>query len=86
MFALNYMVYINLFSIYKVIVWCAVIAYLGYDSNGFRREPEGSNNRAEIRGRKNLKEEIGYDKEQYKKGGLIERLNGKVKEDRRLAV
>jgi transposase len=68
------------------IVGCAVIADRGYDSNGFRRELEGNNNTPVIPGRKNRKEEIVYDKEKYKKRGLIERIFGKLKENRRLAV
>jgi transposase len=47
---------------------------------------EGNNNTPVIPGRKNRKEEIVYDKEKYKKRGLIERIFGKLKENRRLAV
>jgi transposase len=65
---------------------CAVIADRGYDRNGFRRELEANNNTAVIPGRKNRKKEIVYDKEAYKKRGLIERIFGKLKENRRLAV
>jgi transposase len=68
------------------IVGCAVIADRGYDSNEFRRELAGNNNEPVIPGRKNRKEVIVYDKEKYKKRGLIERLLGKVKENRRLVV
>jgi transposase len=68
------------------IVGCAVIGDRGYDSNEFRKELEGNNNRAVIPGRKNRKEEIAYDKEAYKKRGLIERIFGKLKENRRLTV
>ena len=68
------------------IVVCAVIADRGYDRNEFRRELEGNNNEPVIPGRKNRKEEIAYDKEKYKKRGLIERIFGKLKENRRLAV
>jgi transposase len=39
-----------------------------------------------IPGRKNRKEAIVYDKEIYKKRGLIERIFGKLKENRRLAL
>jgi hypothetical protein len=35
-------------------------------------------------GRKNRKEEIVYDQEEYKKRGLIERIFGKLKENHRL--
>jgi len=39
-----------------------------------------------IPGRKNRKIKIEYDKVVYKKRGAIERLFGKIKENRRLAV
>jgi transposase len=39
-----------------------------------------------IPGRWNRKEQIGYDREQYKKRGLIEWIFGKLKEHRRPAV
>jgi putative transposase len=68
------------------IVGCAVIADRGYDSNELRRELEGNNNEAVIPGRKNRKEAITYDKEKYKKRGMIERIFGKIKENRRLTV
>jgi transposase len=68
------------------IVGCAVIADRGYDSDGFRRGLEGNNNEPVIPGRRNRKEEIAYDKEKYKKRGLIERIFGKIKENRRLTV
>jgi transposase len=63
-----------------------VIADRGYDSNEYRRALEGNNNEAVIPGRRNRKEEIEYDKEKYKKRGLIERIFGKIKENRRLTV
>jgi transposase len=65
---------------------CTVIADRGYDRNEFRREVEGNNNTPIIPGRKNRKEELGYDKETYKKRGLRERLLGKLTENRRLTV
>jgi transposase len=58
----------------------AVLGDRGYDRNEFRRELEGNNHRAVIPGRRNRKVEIGYDKETYKKRGLIERIFGKLKE------
>jgi len=39
-----------------------------------------------IPGRKSRKKQIIYDKELYKKRGLIERIFGKIKENSRLAV
>jgi transposase len=68
------------------ITGCAVIGDCGYAGNGFRRELERNNNTAAIPGRKNRNEAIVYDKEIYTKRGLIERLFGKLKENRRLAV
>jgi hypothetical protein len=56
----------------------------GYDSDKFRRELEGNNNVPVIPGRRNRKEEIVYDQGKYKKRGLIERIFGKMKENRRL--
>jgi transposase len=47
---------------------------------------EGNNNEPVIPGRRNRKEEIVYDKETYKERGLIERISGKIKENRRLTV
>jgi transposase len=67
-------------------VGCAAVADRGYGSGGFRRELEGNNSLPVIPGRRNRKEEIEYDKEKYKKRGLVERIFGKLKENRRLAV
>jgi transposase len=63
-----------------------VIADRGYDSDGFRWGLEGNNNLLFILRRKSRKEEIEYDKAKYKKRGTIERIFGKLKEDRRLTV
>jgi putative transposase len=68
------------------ILGCVVIADRGYDSNEFRRALEGNNNTAILPGRRNRKEQIVYDQEKYKKRVLIERIFGKFKENRRLAV
>jgi transposase len=70
----------------EAIVGCAVTGDRGYDSDGFRRVLAGNNNTPVIPGRKNRKEAIVYDQERYKKRGLIERIFGKLKENRRLAV
>jgi transposase len=51
-----------------------------------RRALEGNNNKMVIPGRKNRKKEIVYDKEEYKKRGEIEKVFGKIKENRRLTV
>jgi transposase len=68
------------------IVGCTVIADRGYDSDAFRRELRENNNIPVIPGRKNRKKEIVYDKRIYRKRGLIERIFGKLKENRRLAL
>jgi transposase len=47
---------------------------------------EGNNNKVVIPGRRNRKKEIEYDREEYKKRGEIERVFGKIKENRRLTV
>jgi hypothetical protein len=49
-------------------------------------KPFSTNNNTAIIPGKNRKEEIVYGKEVYKKRGLIERMFGKLKENRRLAV
>jgi transposase len=68
------------------IIGCTVLADRGYDSGAFRRELRGNNNIPVIPGRKNRKKEIVYDKRIYRKRGLIERIFGKLKENRRLAL
>jgi transposase len=68
------------------IAGCTVLADRGYSSGTFRRELRGNNNIPVIPGRKNRKKEIVYDKRLYKKRGLIERVFGKLKENRRLAL
>ncbi|MDR2434776.1 MAG: transposase [Treponema sp.] len=50
------------------------------------RQHDDDNNTAVLPGRRNRKEEIVYAPEVYKKRGLIERICGKLKENRRLAV
>ncbi|MDR2446426.1 MAG: transposase, partial [Treponema sp.] len=67
-------------------VGCAVLADRGYDRDEFRRKLEGNNNIPVIPGRKNRKEAIVYDKEKYRKRSFIERVFGKIKENRRLTV
>ena len=68
------------------VVGCFVMADRGYDGDKFRRELTGNHNEPVIPGRRNRKEEIVYDHEQYKKRGLIERIFGKIKENRRPVV
>jgi transposase len=68
------------------IVGCVMTGDRGYDSDKFRRALEGNNNKVVIPGRRNRKKEIEYDREEYKKRGEIERVFGKIKENRRLVV
>jgi transposase len=65
---------------------CYILGDRGYDSDRFRLELESNNNIPVIPGRKNRKKPVDYNKEVYKKRGLIERLFGKLKENRRLTV
>ncbi|MDR0722257.1 MAG: transposase [Treponema sp.] len=67
-------------------VGCTVIGDRGYASKEFPREREGNNHRAVLPGRRNRKEGLVYDKEKDKKRSLLERVFGKLKEHRRLAV
>jgi len=68
------------------VVGCFVSADRGYDSDGFRLMLKGNNNIPVIPGRKNRKEVIAYDRGRYKKRSYIERIFGKIKENRRLVV
>jgi IS5 family transposase len=65
---------------------CYVVEDRGYDSDRHRAELRASNNIPVIPGRKNRKLEILYDKTVYKLRQRIERLFGKIKENRRLAL
>jgi transposase len=68
------------------VVGCYISADMGYDSDSFRRTLEANNNIPVIPGRKNRKQAIEYDKERYKKRSYIERVFGKLKENRRLSL
>jgi len=63
-----------------------VLADMGYDSDRFRGMLESNNNLPVIPGRKNRKVPVGYDRKLYKTRGVIERVFGKLKENRRLVV
>ena len=65
---------------------CTVIADRGYDSNKLRKGLENQNCSVVIPGRKSRKIKIFYDTKLYKLRGFIERLFGKLKENRRLAM
>ncbi|MDR3115891.1 MAG: hypothetical protein LBU25_10280 [Treponema sp.] len=58
----------------------------GYDHNEYGQALEGNNTEPVIPGRRNRKEAIEYDTEKYKQQGLIERICGKIKANRRLTV
>ena len=64
----------------------SVVADLGYDTNKFRGFLKNGRNRAIIRSSKKRKIQIPYDKILYKQRGYIERIFGKLKENRRLAL
>jgi transposase len=68
------------------VIGCTVLADRGCGSGAFRRELRGNNNIPVIPGRKNRKKEIVCDKWIYRNRGLIERIFGKLKENRRLAL
>ena len=68
------------------IIGCPVVGGRGYDSDAFCRLLVSQNSEPVIPGRRNRKAPISYDEEKYKKQGLIERIFGKLKENRRLAV
>jgi transposase len=63
-----------------------LIADKGYDSNRLRRALAERGIRSCIPGRANRKEPIVYDRELYKSRNLIERLFGRLKDWRRLAM
>lgn len=65
---------------------CYVVEDRGYDSNKNRIQLTARSNIPVIPGRRNRKVVIEYDKEKYKLRGLIERIFGKLKENRRLAL
>ena len=73
-------------ALVKDVVGCYVAADRGYDSDNFRVELAANNNIPVIPGRKNRRKAIEYDRQRYKKRSYIERLFGKIKENRRLTV
>ena len=73
-------------ALVEEVIGCYVPADMGYDSDDFRWKLEANNNIPVIPGRKNRREPIKYDRERYKKRSYIERVFGKIKENRRLAV
>lgn len=65
---------------------CHVLADRGYDSDAFRAFLISQNCEPVIPGRKNRKQPICYDTLLYKRRGLIERMFGKIKENKRMAM
>ena len=64
----------------------SVIADKAFDTNKFRELLEICGNEAVIRSKKTRKVKIPYDKFLYKLRGFIERIFGKLKENRRLSI
>ena len=73
-------------SLVSDIIGCYVIADKGYDSKRFRQELENGNNVAVIPPRSLWKRPVNYDKKLYKRRGLIERVIGGIKENKRIAM
>ena len=65
---------------------CYVMCDRGYDADSFRAFLRSQNCEPVIPGRRNRKQKITYDKALYRKRGLIERIFGKIKENKRLAM
>ena len=65
---------------------CYVVEDMGYDSDRHRDTLRANNNIPVIPGRRNRKVKILYDKTVYKLRQRIERLFGRIKENRRLTV
>ena len=63
-----------------------MIADVAYDSDKFREQPKQQGFSACIKPRKNRKEEIEFDKEQYKECHLVECFFQKLKKNRRIAI
>ena len=63
-----------------------VMADGAYDSDKFRKQIKQQDSTACIKPRKNRKEEIEFDKEQYKERHLIECFFQKIKRYRRIAT
>jgi transposase len=65
---------------------CFIVGDKGYDSDKFRADIMANNNIPVIPGRDNRKTPIVYDKTIYKLREKIERLFGKIKENKRMAM
>ena len=74
------------YEITEEIFGCYVLEDKGYDSDKHRISLRDKGNIPVIPGRRNRKEPIIYDEKLYKKRMSIERLFGKIKENRRLAM
>ena len=64
----------------------APIADRGYDGNRFRKALADRGIEACIPGRKNRKVPVEYDKALYKRRNLVERMFGRLKDWRRIAI
>jgi transposase len=73
-------------QLFSEIIGCHVICDRGYDSDAFRAFLYSQNNVPVIPGRRNRKKPIWYDKALYRRRGLIERVFGKIKENKRLSM
>ena len=73
-------------QLFAEVFGCYVLADRGYDSDMFRAFLRSQNCEPVIPGRKNRKAPIAYDKALYRQRGLIERLFGKIKENKRLSM
>ena len=73
-------------ALVKDVIGGYVLADRGYDSDDFRRALAANNTTPVIPGRKNRQKPVKYDHERYKKRSYIERLFGKIKENRRLTL
>ena len=65
---------------------CYALADRGYDSDLFRAFLYSHNCEPVIPGRRNRKQPVMYNKALYKKRGMIERLFGKIKENKRMVM
>lgn len=73
-------------SLTEDVIGCTVIADKGYDAKWYRQALANQNNRVVIPPRKLWKQHVEFDETLYKQRGLIERIFGKIKENRRIAT
>lgn len=73
-------------SLTEDMIGCTVIADKGYDSKWYRQALTNQNNRVVIPPRALWKQSVEFDETLYKQRGLVERIFGKIKENRRIAT